>query len=179
MSPSLHLFLSFHQDTYLPVEVSNAPTDVVTDESAKGKVDARGIIEERRRLGEVHEENLPVVEKPTLQTVAETAAPDISKGVSTESGLDLNKAEERPDKGRKGVPSDTAAKSSNSKGSGSGKCQSSSGSRRPQSTSKAPKSSTSQKTSHDNYKKHGPREIVATANIPGFRNATSGPNYHS
>ena len=33
-----------------------------------------------------------------------TAAPDISKGASTESGLDLNKAEERPDKDRKGSP---------------------------------------------------------------------------
>ena len=76
MSPSLHLFLSFHQDTYLPVEVSNAPTDVGTDEPANGEVDARGIIEERRRLGEVHEKNLPLVEKPTPQTVAETAAPE-------------------------------------------------------------------------------------------------------
>ena len=67
ISPSFHLFLSFHQDTYLPVEASNAPTDVVTDEPAKGEVDARGIIEERRRLGEINEYNLPVtgVEIPT------------------------------------------------------------------------------------------------------------------
>ena len=65
MSQSLHLFLSFHQDTYLPVAASNAPTVVVTDEPAKGEVDARGIIGERKSLDEVNEGNLPVVEKPT------------------------------------------------------------------------------------------------------------------
>ena len=59
MSPSLHLFLSFHQDTYLSVEASNAPTDVRTDEPSKEEVDTRRIIEERRKVCEVNEENLP------------------------------------------------------------------------------------------------------------------------
>ena len=93
------------------------------------------------------------MEKPNPQTVTETAAPNIIKVGSAESGLDLNKKKERPDKGRKGVLSNTAAKSFDSKASGSGKCQSGSGSRRPLSRSKAPKSSTSQKTSRENYKK--------------------------
>ena len=83
---------------------------MVTDEPAKGDVDARGIIEERRRLGEVHEENLPVVEKPTPQTVTETAAPNNFKGASTVSGLDPKKAEERQDTGRKEVPTKASAK---------------------------------------------------------------------
>ena len=65
---------------------------VVTDEHAKGDMDARRIIEERRRLGEVNEENLPVLEKPTSQTVTETAAPNNFKGASTVSGLDPKKA---------------------------------------------------------------------------------------
>ena len=38
------------------------PPVVVTEEPAKGDIDARGIIEERIRLGEVNEGNLPVVE---------------------------------------------------------------------------------------------------------------------
>ena len=83
-----------------------------TDEPSKGEVDARGIVEERGRLGEVTEENLPVngVEKPTPQTVTETAAPDISKpGASSESGLYQNMAEERPDNDRKRVPSNAVA----------------------------------------------------------------------
>ena len=89
MSQTLHLFVSFHQDIYNPVAPSNAPTVVVSDEPAKGDMDARGIIEERRRLGEVNEENLPVVEKPTPQSVTEQAAPNNFKGASTVSGLDL------------------------------------------------------------------------------------------
>ena len=67
-----------------------------TDEPSKEEVDARRILEERRRLGEVREENLPVkgVEKPTLQTVPEAAAPILSNpGASSESGLDQNRAE--------------------------------------------------------------------------------------
>ena len=126
MSPSLHLFLSFHQ---------NALTGAWTDEPSKGGVDARGMIKERRRLGEVNKKNLPVngVEKPTPcpQTVTETSAPDISKpGASSESGLDQNMAEERPDKDRKRVPSNAVAKSQDSKSSLFGKCHSSLGSRR-------------------------------------------------
>ena len=51
-----------------------------TYEPSKEEVDARGIIEERRRLGEVNEKNLPVkgVEKPTPQTAPEAAGPVIS-----------------------------------------------------------------------------------------------------
>ena len=47
MSQSLHLFLAFHQDIYIPVAPSTAPTVVGIYEPAKGDMDARGIIEER------------------------------------------------------------------------------------------------------------------------------------
>ena len=120
MSQTLHLFLSFHQDIYNPVAPSNDPTVVVSDEPAKGDMDARGIIEERRRLGEVNEENLPVVEKPTPQPVTEQAAPNNFKGAPTVSGLDPKKVEERQDTGRKEVLSNSVAKRCDSKASGSG-----------------------------------------------------------
>ena len=120
-------------------------------------------------MGKINEGNLTVVEKPTPQTVTETAAPNNFKGASTVSGLDPKKAEEGQDTGRKEVPSNSVAKRCDSKASGSGISRGGSGSRRPRSRSKAPKSSTSQKTSRENYKKPGPREIVATAHIPGIR----------
>ena len=74
-----------------------------TDEPSNEEVDARGIIEERRRLGDVNEENLPVkgVEKPTQQTVPEAAAPAISSsGVSPKSRLVRTTAEEYPYPGK-------------------------------------------------------------------------------
>ena len=85
----------------------------MTDEPAKRDMDARGIIEERRRLGELNEENLPVGEKPTSQPVTEQATPNNFKGSST--GLDLKKAEERQDTGRKEVPKKSGAKRHESK----------------------------------------------------------------
>ena len=113
-----------------------------TDEPSNEEVDARGIIEERRRLGEVNEENLPVkgVEKPTQQTVPEAAAPVISSSeVFSESGLVRTMAEECLTKDRKRVLIHSDAKSKGSKASGSGRGYSSSGSRRPRSRSRAPK----------------------------------------
>ena len=120
MSQTLHLFLSFHSDVYNPVAPSNEPTLVVSNEPATGDIDTRGIIEERRRLGEVNAENLPVVEPPTPQLVTKLAAPNNFKEAPTVSGLDLKNAEERQDKGRKEVPKKTVAKRDDSKASGSG-----------------------------------------------------------
>ena len=90
------------------------------------------------------------------------------------SRLDPKKAEERQDTGRKEVPKRPVAKRDDSKASESGISRCSSGSTRPRGRSKAPRSTTSQKTSRENYKKPGPREYAATAHIPGFRYAASG-----
>ena len=64
MSPSLHLFLSFNPDTYLPVAASNATTAVRTDEPAKEIVDARGILDAIRKSGGVYEHDMPAIKKP-------------------------------------------------------------------------------------------------------------------
>ena len=101
MSQTLHLFLTFHSDVYNPVAPSNEPTVVVSNEPATGDIDARGIIEERRILGEVNAENLPAVEPPTPQLVNKQVATNNFKGVPTVSRLDPKKKEERQDKGRK------------------------------------------------------------------------------
>ena len=90
------------------------------------------------------------------------------------SRLDPKKAEECQDTDRKEVPKISVAKRDDSKASGSGISRCSSGSIRPRGRSKAPRSTTSQKTSRENYKKPVPSEYVATAHIPGFRYAASG-----
>ena len=120
-----------------------------------------------------------MVEKPTPQPVTEQAALNNFKEVPTVTRLDLKKAEERHDTGRNVVPKKSVAKRDDSKASGSGNSRCSSGSIRPRSRSKAPRSSTSQKTSRENYKKPGPREFAATAHIPGSRYAAPRLQHHS